>query len=75
MNIHTSAKPPCPLSEKQLEAIKWLSFGKTSVEVCEIMGLKHRMTLDRVLSPAFVKTETYTRHGLVAVALRRGWIQ
>ena len=64
----------CPLTEPQLEVVRWLSQGKTYSEIAEIMGLtasclQHRMTR------AFNSTGASNAPGIVAMALRRGWIE
>ena len=64
----------CPLTEPQLEVVRWLSQGKTYSEIAEIEGcslsaLQHRT------ARAWDKTGTSNTTGLVAMALRRGWIE
>lgn len=64
----------CPLTEPQLEVVRWLSLGKTYEEAAEILGcglsgLQHR------IARAWKNTGTCNATGLVAMALRKGWIE
>ncbi|KQV31128.1 helix-turn-helix transcriptional regulator [Rhizobium sp. Root1204] len=71
MNIHI---PVCPLSARQLEVIKWLSFGKSAEEIGIIMGIKRR-TAQAHLAQAKDAIGAGKNTALVATALREGWIQ
>lgn len=68
------AQPECPLSIPQLEIVKWLSFGKTYCDIAEIVGVS-RKAVSRRMDRAYPATGTATPQGIVALALRKGWIQ
>lgn len=63
----------CPLTEQQLEIVRWLSFGKTYSEAAEFTGISMKAAQRRV-ERAWVSTGTRDKTGLVAMALRKGWI-
>lgn len=63
----------CPLTHKQIEIIRWLANGKEQVEVAEIIGCA-RNSVSRHVSKAHQTVGTFNMHGLVAMALRKGWI-
>ena len=64
----------CPLTEHQLEIVKWLSFGKTYSDIADIVGVS-RKAISRRMDRAYPVTGTGTPQGIVAMALRKGWIQ
>ncbi len=64
----------CPLTHKQIEIIRWLADGKEQVEIAEIMG-SARNTITRHVSRAHQAVGTFNMHGLVAMSLRKGWIE
>lgn len=63
----------CPLTQKQLGFIRLLADGKTQAEVSIITG-RTRQTVTADVQKMHVACGTRTMHGLVAMALRRGWI-
>lgn len=63
----------CPLTQKQIEIVRWLADGKEQVEIAAIMQCA-RNTVSRHVSRAHQATGTFNMHGLVAMALRREWI-
>lgn len=65
---------PCPLTSKELECIKWLSEGHMVPHVAEIMGLKKQCIQKRIFV-ARGKAGAATIASLVAVSIRKGWIQ
>lgn len=73
MNMHQPTIEACPLSEKESEVLRWLSLGKTLGETAEIVGI-HHMTVARRIRTAREKTGDYVLHGLVARAVRNGWV-
>lgn len=64
----------CPLTEKELTVIKWLADGHTVPEIAEF---EHRLKagIHARIVKSRNKTGTATAAGLVALALRRGWIR
>jgi DNA-binding NarL/FixJ family response regulator len=66
-------QPVCPLTEKELSVVKWLADGHT---VPEIADLEHRLPsgIHTRIVKSRNKTGTATLAGLVAMALRHGWI-
>ena len=63
----------CPLTEQQLEIVRWLSHGKTYSETAEFTGISMKATQRRV-ERAWISTGTKNKTGLVSMALRKGWI-
>jgi DNA-binding CsgD family transcriptional regulator len=64
----------CPLTDSQIEVIHWLSLGKTSAEIAVILGINEK-AIARRIERAWLITGTHNRAGLVALALRKGWIE
>lgn len=74
MNMHTGTlQQQCPFTAKQLECVKWASMGKTSFETGAILGRNHR-SVERRLQEAMIAANVTNKVGLVAKALREGWI-
>jgi len=63
----------CPLTAQQLEIVRWLSLGKTYSETAEFTGISMKAAVRRV-ERAWISTGTKNKTGLVAMALRKGWI-
>lgn len=64
----------CPLNSDQLEIIKWLADGKLHEEVAALVGVSRtivwrRMGIAKDLSGAA------TTASLVAMSIRKGWIE
>jgi DNA-binding CsgD family transcriptional regulator len=57
------------LSERELECLEWVSFGKTSWETAMILGVSER-TINFHLLNASRKLNVYGRQAAVALALR-----
>ena len=64
----------CPLSERELEALRFVADGLTNVETAEALGVA-AATVKSHLDHVFLKTGTTGRAAAVALALRRGWIR
>ncbi len=62
-----------PLSARESECLLWVSRGKSSVDIGQIVGLSHR-TVDSYLEKVCAKLRVRTRIGAVAVAVRTGLI-
>ncbi len=62
-----------PLSERELECLKWTAGGKTSAEIATILSLSEH-TVNHYLISATRKLEAVNRTQAVANAIRRGWI-
>lgn len=73
MHIHI-AQSGCPLSPKELEAVEWLSKGKSLTEIGQVIGA-HRWTIGRRIKTAYSKTGAGNYQGLVGMAYREGWIR
>lgn len=73
MNMHTTGAE-CPLNPIELETVRWLAQGKAINEIAQIIGC-NRVTAGRRVHRAYGKTDTYNYHGLVGLALRKGWLQ
>jgi DNA-binding CsgD family transcriptional regulator len=58
------------LSERELECLEWVSFGKTSWETALILGVSER-TINFHLLNASRKLNVYGRQAAVALALRQ----
>ena len=58
------------LSERELECLEWVSFGKTSWETAMILGVSER-TINFHLLNACRKLNVYGRQAAVALALRQ----
>ena len=58
------------LSERELECLEWVSFGKTSWETALILGVSER-TINFHLLNACRKLNVYGRQAAVALALRK----
>ena len=68
------SSPLCPVSPRELECIRWASFGKSAEEMAEIMGTTPT-AVRAALNRAGIKTGCYGRPALVGKALREGWIE
>ncbi len=62
------------LSERELECLEWVSFGKTSWETAIILGVSER-TINFHLLNACRKLNVYGRQAAVALALRQNLLQ
>lgn len=63
----------CPLSSKQIEIVQLLADGKTQTDIAEITG-RARNTIHRYVCRCYEAAGAYNMHGLVAMAIRKGWI-
>lgn len=68
------ARRGCPLSERELQALRCVADGLTNVEAARALGVA-AATVKTHLDRVFVKTGTTGRAAAVALALRRGWIR
>ncbi len=64
----------CPLTKSQIEVIVWLSNGKTQTDIAGFMNM-NRKAIERRLDRARERAGAATTPSLVAMALRKGWIQ
>lgn len=64
----------CPLHPRAVEAIRWLSFGKTFRETADLMKVKP-MTIHRHLVKAKDAAGASNTIALVSAAIRKGWVQ
>ncbi len=62
------------LSERELECLEWVSFGKTSWETAIILCVSER-TINFHLLNACRKLNVYGRQAAVALALRQNLLQ
>lgn len=63
----------CPLRKRELETVRWLSFGKTAQETAELMKISIHTVNHNIMS-ALNRTGANKATGLVGRALREGWI-
>ena len=63
----------CPLSPKDVEIVRWASWGKTTGETAEIIGLTHASVRTRMFR-AVEKCGAVNATSLVAMAIRNNWI-
>jgi DNA-binding CsgD family transcriptional regulator len=66
-------RPITPLSARETECLLWVSRGKSSVDIGQIVGLSPR-TVDSYLEKTCAKLRVRTRIEAVAVAVRAGII-
>lgn len=64
----------CPLGDRELAIIKLLSHGKKYKVIERDLGLG-RSTLDRTIRRAMRTLGVNASTALVAIALRKGWIE
>lgn len=62
------------LSQREIEVLKWVSLGKTSWEIGEILAISER-TANAHIENARIKLNATTRPQAVAEALRHGFVQ
>lgn len=62
-----------PLSERELECLRWTAVGKTSSEIATILDLSEH-TVNHHLNGATKKLDAANRTQAVANAIRSGWI-
>lgn len=56
------------LTQKETDFVKWLVYGKSNAEIECIMGFSKLIT-DNLMVSIKSKLETYTRHGIISIAL------
>lgn len=64
----------CPLTNEQIEVVRWLSYGKTYTDIAELLSIS-RKAIYRRMDRAWIASGTFNKTALVAMALRKGWIQ
>ena len=62
-----------PLTERQLECLSWISEGKSSTDIGEILNISGR-TVDYHVGEICQRLNVRTRMQAVAHAVRRGWL-
>lgn len=62
------------LSKRQLEALRFRADGHSLDQTAEFMGI-NRSSVSDLFQRAFDRTGTNNACGLVAMALRKGWIE
>ncbi|MFA4939454.1 MAG: helix-turn-helix transcriptional regulator [Brevundimonas sp.] len=75
MECGTSPQPrdPAPLSPRESECLLWVSRGKSSADIGQIVGLSPR-TVDSYIEKTCAKLRVRTRIEAVAFAVRTGLI-
>lgn len=63
----------CPLTTRQVEVTQWLAEGKIAAEIADILGIAQQ-TVQRHILNARAICGAAKDTGLVAMALRKGWI-
>lgn len=69
---HGEAEAP-PLSDRELECLRWTAAGKTSSEISTILSLSEH-TVNHYLISATKKLDAVNRTQAVAKSIRKGWI-
>ncbi|WP_136660293.1 LuxR family transcriptional regulator [Nitratireductor sp. XY-223] len=69
---HREADAP-PLSDRELECLRWTAAGKTSSEISTILSLSEH-TVNHYLISATKKLDAVNRTQAVAKSIRKGWI-
>lgn len=64
----------CPLNPDQLEIIKWLADGKLHEEVADLVGVSRTIVWRRTCTAKNLAGAATTA-SLVAMSLRKGWIE
>lgn len=64
----------CPLSPAEMRVLIFLSNGMAHKDIAAELD-RSEMTITSHVRSSFQKTGTFNRHGLVAMALRKGWIK
>lgn len=62
-----------PLTRRQLECLAWISQGKSSTDIGEILCISGR-TVDYHVTEICQRLEVRTRVQAVAHAIQRGWL-
>lgn len=76
LHITRCAPPPQPvpqLTERQLECLVWISEGKSSNDIGQILGITGR-TVDYHASEICERLDVRTRMQAVAFAMQKGWL-
>ncbi|MBE1527966.1 DNA-binding CsgD family transcriptional regulator [Sphingopyxis sp. OAS728] len=63
-----------PLTDRQLECLAWISEGKSSTDIGEILSISGR-TVDYHVGEICQRLNVRTRMQAVAHAVRRGWLE
>ena len=74
MSFDTEVQNVSPLSERELACVRGFADGKTAKHVARDLGITHNV-VGGYLQIARLKVGAKTTTGLVAIALRKGWIQ
>jgi len=64
----------CPLSSRQIEVVWWMAEGKTAAEIGMILGIT-TYTVQTYIASAKDSAGAHKETALVAIALRKGWIE
>jgi len=62
-----------PLTDRQLECLRWISLGKSSADIGVILRISGR-TVDYHVNAICERLGVRTRMQAVAQAIRRGWL-
>jgi LuxR family quorum-sensing system transcriptional regulator CciR len=63
-----------PLTPRQLECLAWISQGKSSTDIGEILSISGR-TVDYHVGEICQRLEVRTRMQAVTQAVQRGWLE
>ncbi|MEX3012029.1 autoinducer binding domain-containing protein [Hoeflea sp. TYP-13] len=72
ITFHSEREAP-PLSDRELECLRWTAAGKTSSEISTILSLSEH-TVNHYLISATKKLDAVNRTQAVAKSIRKGWI-
>ncbi|MDA4847279.1 helix-turn-helix transcriptional regulator [Hoeflea poritis] len=70
---HHGEDEASPLSDRELECLRWTAAGKTSSEISTILSLSEH-TVNHYLISATKKLDAVNRTQAVAKSIRKGWI-
>lgn len=65
--------PSPPLTDRQLECLRWISMGKSSTDIGVILRISGR-TVDYHVIAICERLGVRTRMQAVALAIQRGWL-
>lgn len=72
--VSAEAPASVPLTDRQLECLSWISEGKSSTDIGEILSISGR-TVDYHVGEICQRLNVRTRMQAVAHALRSGWLE
>jgi LuxR family quorum sensing-dependent transcriptional regulator len=74
LKIVRGGRPDVRLTPRQLECLKWVGEGKSSVDIASILGIAPA-TVDGHIADACMRLGVRTRIQAIVEVYRRGWLQ